>query len=264
MAKVIAITNQKGGVGKTTTAVNLADALVKQNRSVLLIDMDPQASATLSLGVDRYSHSSIYNVIMDNVSIKTSIVKPKTSKVDMVISNIELASLEVKLLDNVDREFILGEKIEPVKNLYDYIILDCPPSLGLLTTSSLYASDSIIIPVQCQFLAIDGLTQLLNTIKVVQNKKKVNNKTLYIEGILCTMLDKRVKSSWQIVNEIKECFEGKVFKTIITTNVKTQEAPNYGMSVVEYAKHSSASKQFRELAKEVIRNEQENTSRSNK
>lgn len=263
MAKVIAITNQKGGVGKTTTAVNLADALAKLNKKVLLIDMDPQASATLSLGVDRYSHSSIYNVIMDNIQLKSAIVKPKTSTVDMVISNIELASLETKLLDNVDREFILGEKIETERKNYDFIILDCPPSLGLLTISSLYAADSIIIPVQCQFLAIDGLTQLLNTIKVVQNKKKVNNKTLYIEGILCTMLDKRVKSSWQIVSEIKECFKGKVFKTIITTNVKTQEAPNYGMSVVEYAKHSSASKQFRELAKEVIKNGEENITRLN-
>ncbi len=253
--KVIAITNQKGGVGKTTTAINLADALGKQNRRVLLIDMDPQASATLSLGVDRYSHKSIYDVLTSDIPLSSCIVKPEHSSIDMVISNIELSTIEVKLLDNVDREFILSEKITPVKRRYDYIIFDCPPSLGLITISSLYAADTIIIPVQCQFLAIDGLTQLLNTIKIVQNKKKVNHKYLFIEGILLTMLDKRAKSSWQIVSEIKECFGEKVFKTIITTNVKTQEAPNYGMSVIEYSASSPASKQYKELAKEVIKNE---------
>ncbi len=253
--KVIAITNQKGGVGKTTTAVNLSDALGKLNKKVLLIDMDPQASATLSLGVDRYAHKSIYDVLVSDMSLNSTIVRPEKASCDMVISNIELASLETKLLDNSDREFILSEKIVPAKRKYDYIIIDCPPSLGLITLSSLYAADTLIIPVQCQFLAIDGLTQLLNTIKIVQNRKKVNHKSLLIEGILLTMLDKRAKSSWQIVSEIKECFGEKVFKTIITTNVKVQVAPNYGMSVIEYSAHSPASRQYKDLAKEVIRNE---------
>lgn len=253
--KVIAITNQKGGVGKTTTAVNLADALARSSRKVLLIDMDPQASATLSLGLDRYSQKTIYDCLTTEIPINSCILKPKHAKCDMVMSNIELATLEQSLIDNPDKEFILSQKLENVRKKYDYIILDCPPSLGLITTSSLYAADTIIIPVQCQFLAIDGLTQLLNTIKIVQNQKKVNRKSLLIEGILLTMLDKRVKAGWQIVNEIKDCFGEKVFKTIITTDVKTQVAPNYGMSVIEYSSKSQASKQFRELAKEVIKNE---------
>ncbi len=253
--KTIAITNQKGGVGKTTTAVNLADALSRQGKTTLLIDMDPQASATLSLGLDRYSQNTIYECLINDVPLKSCVMHPKNAKCDLVMSNINLSNIEAKFLDNPDKDFLLSEKIEKIKKNYDYIILDCPPSLGLITVSSLYAADSIIIPVQCQFLAIDGLTQLLNTIKIVQKKKKVNNKSLLIEGILLTMLDKRVKSNWQIVSEIKECFGEKVFKTIISTDVKAQIAPNYGMSVLEYAIRSSSAKQFKELAKEIIKNE---------
>lgn len=254
--KTIAITNQKGGVGKTTTAVNLADALSRFGKTTLLIDMDPQASATLSLGLDRYSQNTIYECLKGEVPLSSCILHPKYAKCDLVMSNINLSNLESDFLDNPDKDFILSEKIEEVKKNYDYVILDCPPSLGLITVSSLYAADTIIIPVQCQFLAIDGLTQLLNTIKIVQKKKKVNNKQLLIEGILLTMLDKRVKSNWQIVSEIKECFGEKVFKTIISTDVKAQIAPNYGKSVLEYAIRSTSAKQFKELAKEIIKNEQ--------
>ena len=252
--KVIAVTNQKGGVGKTTTAINLSDGLSRLSKKVLLIDLDPQASATVSLGVDRYSSLTIFDVLTSDIPLKNAIVKPKNSKIDMVISNIDMSGLEMRFIDNPDRDFLLSTKIEKVKKNYDYIIFDCPPSLGLITINSLYASDSVLIPVLCQFLAIDGLTQLLNTIKIVQNKKRVNNKSLLIEGILLTMLDKRVNSSWQIVNEIKECFGEKVFKTIITTNVKAQIAPSLGKPVIAYAKHSPAAKQYMQLSKEVVNN----------
>lgn len=251
-SKIIAITNQKGGVGKTTTAVNLSDALARLDKKVLLIDLDPQASASLSLGMDRYGSKSIYDVLIGNTTIEKAIVHPKHSHLDMVISNIELSNLEADTISNVDREFLLSDALSKITG-YDYIIMDCPPSLGIITLNSLYAADSVLVPVQCQFLAIDGLTQLLNTIKIVQNKKKVNNKKLEIEGILLTMLDKRVNSSWQIVNEIKECFGQKVFKTIITTNVKAQIAPTTGMSVIAFASRSPAAKQYKELAKEVVK-----------
>lgn len=252
--KVIAITNQKGGVGKTTTSVNLSDALARLDKKVLLVDLDPQASASLSLGLDRYDNKTINDVLLGECSILEAISHPKHSKCDVVVSNIELSKLEINTISNPDRDFLLEEKLVDAKKIYDYIILDCPPSLGIITMNSLYAADSCLIPVQCQFLAIDGLTQLLNTIKIVQKKKKVNNKNIYIEGILLTMLDKRVVSSWQIVNEIKECFGEKVFKTIINSNVKAQIAPTVGKSVIAFASRSPAAKQYKELAKEVVKN----------
>ncbi len=252
--KIIAITNQKGGVGKTTTSVNLADALTRLDKQVLLIDLDPQASASLSLGLDRYESNTINDILLDKCDIKDAICHPKHSRCDVIVSNIELSRLEIKTLDNPNREFLLAEKIKGIKNQYDYIIMDCPPSLGVITLNSLYAADSCIIPVQCQFLAIDGLTQLLNTIKIVQKRKKLLGTNLQIEGILLTMLDKRVVSSWQIVNEIKECFGEKVFKTIINVNVKAQIAPTVGKPVIAYASRCPAAKQYKELAKEIIKN----------
>lgn len=252
--KVIAITNQKGGVGKTTTSINLADALARMDKRVLLIDLDPQASASLSLNMTRYDGKSIFDVLVSDTPLAEIIAKPEFSKVDMVVANIDLSNLEIKTIDNPEREFLLDQKLQDVKPYYDYIILDCPPSLGIITINSLYAADSCLIPVQCQFLAIDGLTQLLNTIKIVQKKKKTNNKNIYIEGILLTMLDKRVVASWQVVNEIKECFGEKVFKTIINSNAKAQLAPRYGKPIIAFSAHSPASKQYKDLAKEVVNN----------
>lgn len=255
MGRVIAITNQKGGVGKTTTSVNLAEGLSRLNKKVLLVDLDPQGSASLSLGINRsLTKYTIYDVFTTDILMKSAIVKPKYAMCDMVVANIDLAGLELKMIDNPDREFILMNKLEPIKKKYDYIIFDCPPSLGIITLNSLYAADSVLIPVQCQFLAIDGLTQLLNTIKIVQQRKKVNNRELQIEGILLTMLDKRVTASWEIVNEIRECFGEKVFKTIINSNVKAQIAPTFSKPVITYAPHCPASKQYKDLAKEVVIN----------
>ncbi len=255
MARVIAITNQKGGVGKTTTSVNLSEALCRLGKRVLLMDLDPQASASCSLGFNRrLAEYSIHKILTSDVSIKDGIVKPEYAKYDFIVSNLDLSFLEIELVDNPDKMFILSDKLDEVREDYDYIIMDCPPSLGVITLNSLYAADSVLIPVQCQFLAIDGLTQLLNTIRIVQKNKKDNNKTLEIEGVLLTMHDKRVTASWGIAAEIRECFGEKVFKTIINSNVKAQIAPMHSMPVIVFAPSCPASKQYKELAKELVVN----------
>lgn len=253
MGKTIAISNQKGGVGKTTTSVNLASSLSALGKKILLIDLDPQGSTTVSLGINRgHLKYSVYDLFINKKQIKEIIVKPEHVNIDVVPTTVDLAGVEVKLVEDIFKNYILEKEINRVKDEYDYVIIDTPPSLGLLSLNALFAANSIIIPVQCQFLAIDGLTQLLNTIRIVQKQKKINRKILSIEGVLLTMLDKRTKTGKEIVEEVKQYFGEKVFNTIIYSNVAAQVAPSYGMPLLKYAPKSSSAIQYKELAEELI------------
>jgi chromosome partitioning protein len=250
MGKIIAIANQKGGVGKTTTSVNLAASLGVLEKKVLLIDADPQANATSGLGIDvEEVETGSYQVIEHTIKAKDAIVATTSPNVDILPSHIDLVAIEIELVDKPSRESMLKSAIISLKEEYDYILIDCAPSLGLLTLNALTAADSVIIPIQCEYFALEGLGKLLNTIKSVQ---KIHNPELDIEGLLLTMYDSRLRLSNQVVEEVKKHFSEMVFKTIIHRNVRLGEAPSFGESIISYDASSSGANNYLSLAQELI------------
>ena len=262
MGKIISVANQKGGVGKTTTTINLSTILAKKGKKVLLIDADPQGNATSGLGVEKDVELSTYDVLVNDTKIEDTIQDTIIRNLKVCPSNINLAGAEVELVSMMSREQRLKEKLENVKEIFDYIFIDCPPSLGLVTLNSFTASDSVLIPVQCEYYALEGLGQLLNTINLV---KKHLNKNIKIEGALLTMYDVRTNLSNQVVKEVKKYFDNKVYKTVIPRNVRLSEAPSYGMPITEYDPRSKGAKSYVKFAKEFSKiNEEEKKQEKNK
>ncbi len=251
MVKIIAIANQKGGVGKTTTTVNLAAALGVLEKKVLLIDADPQANASSGLGVEIDEVIiGTYQLLEHAITAKEAIITTNSPNVDIIPAHIDLVAIEIELVDKENREYMLKEIIQDVRDDYDYILIDCAPSLGLITLNALVAADSVIIPIQCEYFALEGLGKLLNTIKSIQ---KIHNATLDIEGLLLTMYDSRLRLSNQVVEEVRKHFQNMVFKTIIQRNVRLGEAPSYGESIIAYDATSRGAVNYINLANELLK-----------
>ncbi len=251
MGKIIAIANQKGGVGKTTTTINLAASLGVLEKKVLLIDADPQANASSGLGIDVESVDfGTYQVLEHSISAKEAVIKTSSPNVDIIPSHIDLVAIEIELVDKQEREHMLKKSLVDLKNDYDYILIDCAPSLGLITLNSLVAADSVIIPIQCEYFALEGLGKLLNTIKSIQN---IHNPNLDIEGLLLTMFDNRLRLSNQVVDEVRKHFSSMVFDTIIRRNTRLGEAPSYGESIIAYDATSKGAVNYLNLANELLK-----------
>lgn len=250
MGKIVSVANQKGGVGKTTTAVNLSTLLSKKGKKVLLIDTDPQGNATSGLGIEKNVELSTYDLLITDAKAKDVIQDTPIKNLDISPSNINLAGAEVQLVSMMSREQRMKEKLEEVKDEYDYIIIDCPPSLGLITLNAFTASDSVLIPVQCEYFALEGLGQLLNTVELV---RKHLNKNLYIEGALLTMYDIRTNLANQVVREVKKFFQNKVYKTVIPRNVRVSEAPSYGMPISVYDPKSKGARSYEKFTREFLK-----------
>lgn len=255
LAKVIAIANQKGGVGKTTTAVNLSSCLAYKGKKVVIIDIDPQGNTTSGLGIDKkVIDKSIYEVIINDVNIENALMKTAVDNLYICPSNIQLVGAEVELVSVISRETRMKMAIEEIRKKYDYILIDCPPSLGLLTLNALTAADTILVPIQCEYYALEGLSQLMNTVKLVQRHL---NPALDVEGVVLTMFDARTNLSIQVVEDVKKYFRNKVYRTVIPRNVRLSEAPSFGLPIILYDPKSKGAECYLELAQEVIDYSQE-------
>ncbi|MBN1501201.1 MAG: ParA family protein [Spirochaetes bacterium] len=252
MGRIISVSNQKGGVGKTTTTVNLAAFLAKKGKKVLIVDIDPQANAGFGVGINvEELTNTIYEVLIGEVGVKDAVYKTDYENLSIVPSNIHLSGAQVDMMELPNKEFIMRDALRTIKDYYDYIFIDCPPSLGILTLNALVAADTVLIPLQCEYYALEGLSQLLKIIKLVQERL---NKTLEIEGVVLTMYDSRTKLSQHVVNDVQEFFKEKVFKTIIPRNVKLSEAPSFGKPIGEYDALCLGSETYDRLSDEVIKN----------
>ena len=255
MGRIIAVANQKGGVGKTTTSINLSASLAEMGQKVLTIDMDPQGNTTSGLGIDKNSvENTVYELLLDDISVEECIYPSVMEGLDVIASNINLSGAEVELISIENKEYLLKQKIDSVKAKYDFVVIDCPPSLNLLTINAMTTSDTVLVPIQCEYYALEGLTQLIHTIDLIKERL---NENLQIEGVVFTMFDGRTNLSLQVVENVKENLDRNIYKTIIPRTVRLAEAPSYGMPINMYDTRSTGAEAYRLLAEEVINYENE-------